>query len=464
MTATSRLDAHPTELLRAGATACAATVQAGHVSALELCEAAISRIEQLDGAINAVVVRDFERAREQARSADATRARGERLPLLGVPMTVKESFNVAGLPTSWGLPPFADFVPQQDAVAVQRLKAAGAVILGKTNVPTVLGDWQCANPVYGRSMHPLDARRTPGGSSGGAAAALAAGMVALELGSDLMGSIRVPANFCGVYGHKPSAGVVAARGHAFPRTDAPPGELAGVCGPLARNADDLMLALDVLAGPDAPEATAWRLALPPPRHAGLAGHRVLVLAQHPLAPVSAALRDAIDRCAARLEAAGVQVAHTSARLPDMTGLHATYDALVSTQLAAQQPDAGRSALDAYGWLGLMQQRGAARAQWGRFFTQFDAVLCPSFGCVAFEHIDDADMSARRLLIDGQATDYGLQAAWASIASLAGLPATAAPIDRDADGLPIGVQIVGPYLEDRTPIHLAGLLAGLVRDS
>ena len=222
----------PLDLASADATDLVAALACREVSALELCDAAIARIEQRDAAINAVVVRDFERARDQARAADAALAAGERRPLLGVPMTVKESFNVAGLPTTWGFERARDLRPTEDAVAVARLKAAGAVILGKTNVPVALGDWQSVNPLYGRSSHPLDAKRTPGGSSGGAAAALAAGMVALELGSDIGGSIRVPAHFCGVFGHKPSHDLLPARGHDFPGFPSGAPSPVAVIGPL----------------------------------------------------------------------------------------------------------------------------------------------------------------------------------------------------------------------------------------
>ncbi|HSN31116.1 MAG TPA: amidase family protein, partial [Ideonella sp.] len=285
---------HDDDLESAGAGALAAAVATGRVSALELCDAAIRRIERLDGAINAVVVRDFERAREQARERDDRVARGERAPLLGVPMTVKESYGVAGLPSTWGFAQFADFRPLEDAVLVQRLKHAGAVILGKTNVPPGLADWQSANPVYGRTVNPHDATRSPGGSSGGSAAAVAAGMVPLELGSDIGGSIRVPAHFCGVYGHKPSYGLLPLRGHNFPGTDGAPVDLA-VGGPIARSADDLALALDVLAGPGLHDAVGWRLALPAPRHARLADWRVLRLDEHPLARVDRGVKAALAR-------------------------------------------------------------------------------------------------------------------------------------------------------------------------
>src|SRR6201997_2302378 len=199
------------------------------ISALELTEHFIARIEALDGKLNAVVVRDFERARAAAKAADAALARGESRPLLGIPILIKESFDVASLPTTWGVPALKNFVPQEDALMVARVRAAGAIILGKTNVPYVLGDWQSFNDIYGTTNNPWDLGRSPGGSSGGSSAALAAGLVPLEFGSDIGGSLRAPAHFCGVLSHKPSLDLVPQRGSGPPETPAVPvrGALGG---------------------------------------------------------------------------------------------------------------------------------------------------------------------------------------------------------------------------------------------
>lgn len=351
----------PTALLAAGAAPSARALAAGQLSAAALCEAAIARIEAIDGALNAVVVRDFDRARRQAAEADAALARGERRPLLGVPMTVKEAFNVAGLPTSWGLPQFRDFVPQQDAVAVARLKAAGAVILGKTNVPPGLADWQSANPVYGRTVHPLDAGRTPGGSSGGGAVAVATGMVALELGSDLTGSLRVPASFCGVYAHKPSHGLLPARGFAFPGTEEALASLPSVIGPIGHGAEDLSLALDVLAGPDAAHVAQGRFMLPAARHAAAKDWRVLVVTAHPQAAVAADVRAAVEGAGRRLAKAGASVAQASDLLPDLAEIGDTYGQIVQTVLAHAEPG-GRSPMQLRTWFDLLATRTRIRAQ------------------------------------------------------------------------------------------------------
>src|SRR5271155_167366 len=233
------------------------------ISSRELVDSAIARIDAIDPKINAVVVRDFDRARAAADAADAALARGERRALFGLPMTVKEQFNIAGLPTTWGDPKFRDWRPDADALVVQRLKAAGAIILGKTNVPINLGDWQSYNDIYGTTNNPWDPTRSPGGSSGGEAATLAAGLSALGAGSDIAGSLRNPAHYCGIYGHKPSWGVIPNRGHGPPGIVTPTD--ISVVGPMARDAEDLALALGVLAGPDVLQQAAWHVSLPAPR-------------------------------------------------------------------------------------------------------------------------------------------------------------------------------------------------------
>lgn len=432
----------------------AAALAARRVSAVELCDAAIQRIERLDGPINAVVVRDFERAREAAKVADAALGRGERRPLLGVPMTVKESFNVAGLPTTWGSPAFKDWIAPTDAVAVARLKGAGAVILGKTNIPPFLADWQSDNSVYGRTNHPLDPGRTPGGSSGGAAAALAAGMAPLEFGSDIGGSIRVPASFCGVFGHKPSYGLVPARGQSAPGQDgcAPP---LAVVGPLARTAQDLALALDIVAGPDADEAVGYRLDLPAPRHDRLADFRVLMIDEHPSAALDGEIRAALRALAANLEGAGVSVERRSDLVPDLAAAQGAYVTLLFTAISRggpPQPDP----LSAHAWLDALDMQFAVRRRWAELFRAFDVVIAPTFGVVAFPH-DEGDFNSRIHTIDGVDTAYGAQVAWPGLATFANLPATAVPIGATKSGLPIGAQIIGPYLEDRTPLAFAAMI-------
>ena len=453
------------------------------LSAVELLDRLIARIEKYDPQLNALVVRDFDRAREAAETADAALARGDRQALLGVPITIKESYNIAGLPTTWGIPMFKDFRPTEDALTVARVKAAGAVILGKTNVPIRLGDWQSYNDIYGTTNNPWDSRRTPGGSSGGSAAALAAGYGPLSLGSDIGGSLRAPAHYCGVYAHKPTLGLVPLRGHTPPSLPPLPRELdLTVAGPMARSAIDLALLLDVVAGPD--EQTggiAYRLALPAARHEDLKSFRVLVIDTHPLLPTGSTITAALDRLCERLAKAGVRVARTSPAIPDLAESARLYMRLLTSVLAARWPDdpyrQTKAAAEALkpddksltaerirgavlshrDWLAADGARARLQRQWRELFREWDVVLCPPMPTPAFPHDHSSPDYARHIEIDGKEYPYFDQLIWPEIATTPGLPATVAPIDRSDSGLPIGVQIVGPYLEDRTTIAFAGLI-------
>lgn len=434
-------------LVRASATDIATAIAAGETSARAQCEAAIARIEAGDGAINAVVVRDFERALVAADAADAAVARGERRPLLGVPMTVKEAFDVAGLPTSWGFSHAAGNIATSDAVAVQRLKAAGAVILGKTNIAPGLADWQSDNPVYGRTANPNDLTRTAGGSSGGSAAALAAGFVPIELGSDIGGSIRVPSAFCGTWGHKPSYGVIDSYGHRYPGSDGADQPL-GVIGPMARTPADLAVLLDILADAPLPRAEA-------------ATTRLLVLDSHPCAPTTSAYRDVIDRVAAALARAGVSVARSSDLLPDLAAQHRAYCKMLAITFAhgAPGPD-GRSATLA-DWFDMLDAQARNRRAWTRLFDAFDAVVTPANVVTAFAHRDDP-YHERRLRVDGQDAGYDAQLVWAGLATYPGLPATAFPAATDGDGLPVGLQVVTRHRADHRAIAIADQLFGALQ--
>ena len=452
------------------------------VSSRELVDAAIARIEALDPKINAVVVRDFDRARTAADAADAALERGERQPLLGLPMTVKEQFNIAGLPTTWGFPKFKDWRPDADALAVQRLKAAGTIILGKTNVPLNLGDWQSYNEIYGATNNPWDLTRSPGGSSGGGAAALAAGFVPLEFGSDIGGSLRAPAHFCGVFSHKPSLDLVPQRGALPPQTPAIPvrSDLA-VIGPMARSAADLALELAVVAGPDElMEGIGYKVALPPPRHDKLADFRVLVIDEHPLCPTASSIRTALDGLAKRLGKAGCTILRASPNLPDLALTSRVYRELLSAFFSADLPPDARERIEAAAkalspdeqslaasglrgatishpeWIRQSRIRGGLRGRWQALFQEVDVVLCPPMPTTAFPH-DHSPGFARKLEVDGAKIPYFDQSVWAGLATLNGLPATTMPIGHDDGGLPVGVQIIGGFLDDRTTIAFAGLL-------
>lgn len=459
-------------------------LQVRKISATELLEHTIARIEVLDQRFNAVVVRDFDRARDAAKAADAALACGVRKPLLGIPITLKEAFNVAGLPTTWGYPQFWDFVPKRDALIVSRLKEAGAVIVGKTNVPLGLGDFQSYNDIYGTTNNPWDVGRSPGGSSGGSAAALAAGFGPLSIGSDIGGSLRVPAHFCGIYAHKPTFDLVPLRGYNPPSSQPLPGSGdLGVAGPLARCASDLLLALSVIAGPDgAREGIGYRLALPPSRHDSLSKFRVLVIDSHPLMPTSCVVRAAISRLVERIARSGARVAHSSALLPDLAKSAGLYMkllaaakssslpldryAMVETQAASMtsvehslQAERMRGTIMSHrDWLICDAKRRDLQQQWHSLFREWDVVVYPSAAIPAFRHDHSEPIEARHLDIDGQTYPFlDVCFTWADPASTCGLPATAVPIDYSSEGLPIGVQIIGPYLEDLTTINFARLL-------
>jgi amidase len=465
----------------ASATELLAQLRAGKVTSSELTDLYIRRIEEFDGRLNAVVVRDFDRARQHARAAD----QGGAGALRGLPITLKESINVSGLRTTCGVPEWKGFVSRHDAPAWARLRAAGAVLLGKTNVPPMLADWQSANPVYGRANNPWDLGRTPGGSSGGSAAAIAAGLSALDVGSDIGGSIRVPAVFCGVYGHRPSETLLPKSGQ-FPMPPMPNAAVVmGVQGPLARSAEDLELALSVLRGADVGEDVAWRVEVPPARHARLADFRVGVLPPLPWLPVDDQLSSALDSLASRLAQLGCAVKRVQPDgLGDWREHHALYRSILSAVTGARLDEESRrqriamfrahddefsrahlrglegTAGDYILWNGKREQyRGA----WRAFFRDWDVLLAPAINVLAYPHIerawptDDSDLTLT-FAVGGRAVPYLDGLVYPAVSTVAGQPATAFPAGTSREGLPIGLQAIGPYLEDRTPIRFAALLA------
>ena len=433
------------------ALATAAAVCSGETTALAECDAAIARIEARNPALNAVVVRDFDRARAAARAFDA--AGDTALPLAGVPMTVKESFDVAGLPTTFGFAEHRDFIAQSDAVAVRRLKAAGAIVLGKTNVPPALADLQSNNPVYGRTSNAVDQSRVAGGSSGGSAVAVASGMVPLEFGSDIGGSIRVPAAFNGVWGHKPTWGVLPPDGHFSPGTDSARTVLS-VIGPIARDADDLAAAIDIVA--DHP--------LRPAPARGPGEWRVLLLTRHPMAKAQASIVAAIETVGEALARAGATVDRASDLLPDLKRQHDGYWAMLQIAMSRRTPvPAGVAPPALETWFHLHDEQARNQRQWRALFQHYDAVIAPALGVTAFAH-DDTPLADRRLSIDGEDTQFFHQFAWAGLATFPMLPATSVPVGADADGLPIGVQVIADAFADHTAIAVARAAHDLVRSS
>ena len=466
-----------TALAFLSATELAAMVRQKRIGCLELLDHMIARVERLDLRINAVVVRDFQRARETARALDSG-GDGSKRPLSGVPMTVKESFDVAGLPTTWGYEEHKDHIAKEDALAVQRLKRAGAVLFGKTNVPVSLMDWQSFNPVYGTTSNPWNTAHTPGGSSGGSAAALAAGFAALEAGTDIGGSIRVPAHYCGVFGHKPTWGLCPPRGHslvgAAAMTD------ISVIGPLARSAADLACALALLAHPDEAE-TALELALPPPRIAGFRGLRVALWPDQPGVETDAETVAKLHELGRFLASEGAEV-DDSARpgFDPVEAFHvylrllfAAMSARMTEQAMAETRDeVARLAPDDMSakavmircidlphreWLHLNERRHKLRRIWSAFFQDWDVLLCPVIATPAMPHMQGGLIPDRRVPVSGREILYDEMLFWPGITGAYHLPASVAPLGLSQAGLPIGVQIVGPLYGDRTTIHVAGLL-------
>lgn len=429
-----------------GAAETAAAIAAGRTSARAECEAAITRIETLNGALNAVVVKDYDRARADADAADAAIARGERRPLLGVPMTVKESFELAGHPQTWGFDHARGNMIADDGSTVRRLRAAGAVILGKTNVPVALADIQSVNPIYGRTNNPWDVSRVPGGSSGGSAAALASGMVPLEIGSDIGGSIRTPAHFCGIFGHKTSYGVIPLDGHRYPGTDGADRPMS-VAGPMARHAADLSLALDVVAARP----------LPPARITTLNGARLLLLTDHPRAAVSAEIVAALDDVEGRAIAAGAVVLRDHPELPDLSALFDAYMKMLVITVSGGAPAPDGHVATVADWFALQDVQARMQRQFAQLFGDVDGILAPVFGTTAFPH-DDRAMMDRTLDIDGVVTRFADQFAWISMATFCHLPSTSTPIAIGAGDLPINMQVIAPVMADHDAIALAGMLA------
>ena len=470
----------------------AEAVRSGRVTSRDLVELHLDRIARYNGDLNAVVTLDTDGARRRADERDGElRAGRVRGPFHGVPMTVKDAFATAGIRTTSGTDGRRDHVPSEDAVAVARLVAAGVVLLGKTNVPEGITGQETANALFGRSCNPWDLERTPGGSSGGAAAAVATGLSALELGSDSGGSIRQPAHCCGIYGHIPTQGLVPLRGH-LPLVSLDEErlqiDLMGA-GPLARHPDDLGVALDVLAGPDGADADGWRLQLPPARRTELAGLRVALWSDDPDVPVESAVRTCLEETGDRLEGAGATVNRTARpdfRLADaervafalwVASTTASTDGFAELVPMADALDPGDDRLPArrlraeamrhHDWVSLdLERRRLARA-WTALLADHDVVICPVSPVVAVAHDPEPERvaelerrMARTIDVDGVARPYLDQISWNIVVGMAGLPATVAPVGITAAGLPVGAQIVGRPFGDRTTIAVAAMLGQL----
>jgi amidase len=458
----------------------AARIRRGDVSSLEALDAFAARIERLNPALGAIVCTDLPRARRLARAADRARAKGAALgPLHGVPMTVKESFDVPGLPTTVGFPEHRDNRPRRPALVVERLEAAGAIVFGKTNVPVAMADWQTFNPVYGTTRNPWDTERVPGGSSGGSAAALAAGLTPLEYGSDIGASIRNPAHYCGVFGHKPTIGLVPMRGQGLPPY-AHDKDIS-VVGPLARSAADLELLLKLTAGADPVWDAGWRVDLRPSTRRTLKGLRVGVLTTAPTADVDLGVQNAIVAMGRAMKAAGAKV-DWDPRLPfDLAHAHHVYLMLLRAATSGSVTDAQVAwaaerrpkvrdddwdyeamlarawTLPHREWHRWNAERMAIAEGWHDWFGRHDVLLCPTAATTAFPHMQHGERWERMLDVNGVPQPTTTQMFWAGLGGMAGLPATVVPAGLAADGLPVGAQLIGARGADLDLLGIAKLL-------
>ncbi len=452
------------------------------ISSVEMLKLYLDRVERLNPALNAIVYMDAEAAMARATQADKALAAGQTWgPLHGLPMTIKDSFEVAGMLTTSGAPELRDHRSPYNAVAVQRLLDAGAIIFGRTNVPLYTGDLQSYNSVYGTTNNPWDISRTPGGSSGGAAAAVAAGLCAMELGSDIGGSIRTPSGFCGVYGHKASWSLIPGRGHI----PGPPGAMSesdiGVYGPIARAPEDLEMAMNILAGPDPLMGLARPAGLPAATEKPLKGLRIAAWIDDPVCPVDRSVGERLQSLLDSLAKAGATINGKARPDIDPRRAFATFVRLLMAVMATGFPEhvlanfledaklldskdtsfAANSAIGATmnhrQWLSANEARNHIRARWTEFFRDYDILLCPITPTAAFPHDHSPNQTGRQIEVNGKPFPYMEQLFWAGIIGMAYLPSTAAPIGRTPAGLPVGVQIVGPYYGDLTTIRVAGLL-------
>jgi amidase len=448
------------------------------ISSLELTERMFARIDRYNSQLNAYVYQLREDAAAQAKKADEAQASGKSLGVLhGVPFSIKESFGVAGHPDTWGIPAFKDTKAPADAEVVARLRNAGAILLGATNVPIGLGDWQSYNSIYGTTNNPWDLKRTPGGSSGGTAASLAAGLAYLSVGSDIGGSIRVPSHFCSLFGHKPTLDLVCTQGQLPGGMRDNPGfdTLLAVAGPMARSAADLMAALKILGGPVGYDAKSWKWELPAPRAASLKNFRVGYVIDDPIAPPTPEMKTLLEKTIAILDRVGAQL---KPGWPAGLNIQALVDcykfhlfAFLYSVAPPEQQESQRKAnanlpnaetlpgmVPFAAWQRQNLNRLAFRARWQDYFNDVDIFLSPVAYTPAFPHDHSLPQDKRTITTSAGSRDYMDMLNWIAPATLTGCPATAAPIGLTPDGLPVGIQIMGPYWEDATPIQFAELLA------
>ena len=443
------------EIVFSSATELAAAMRAGHVSAGEVLEAHLAQIEKHNTVLNAIITMDVEQARKRAREADEALARGEVWgPLHGVPFTLKDAHATAGMRTTTGFPPLANFVPQEDGSVAARLKAAGGILIGKTNVPVMLADYQTANPIFGRTNNPWNIERTPGGSSGGAAAALAAGMTPFEIGTDLSGSIRIPAHFCGVFGLKPTEQRVPLTG-LIPGLPGPrPIRIMSCIGPMARTVDDLALLYGLIAGPDGRDTEVQPVPVDEVPGIELKDLRVAFAPTFPGFPVAKEIRGAVEELAQQLDSLGAVV--EEAKLPqlDFNQEGASAGALIGMMTGAFQPEQQEHPTTLAQYLEALHRRDQSISAWEQFFDEWDVLLCPPSMVTAFPHCE----TGSPLHVDEQEVTYWLVSAHGTVFNYSGHPAVVLPYKLDRAGLPLGVQLVGKRWGESRLLGIAKALA------
>jgi amidase len=444
-------------LILSTATELAAAIREGQVSSTEVLEAHLAQIARHNPALNAIITLDEEGARQRAREADAALARGELWgPLHGLPMTLKDGHSTAGIRTTAGYPPLANYVPTEDGTVAARLKAAGAIIMGKTNVSPRLLDIQSDNAIFGRTNNPWNIERTPGGSSGGAAAALATGMTPLEIGSDLAGSIRIPAHFCGIYGLKTTEHRVSMWGHI---PDLPGAvrshRIMWSIGPLARSIEDLALTYRVIAGPDGRDPDVPPLPIVELPHLAFKDLRIAWAPTFPGVPVGASTRDALHRVASEVERLGARVEEKlpGASFAELAKARAYLSRAV--RLAFEPPSEDEPVPSLAEYYTALHTRDAFIIEWEAFFASWDALLCPVAMRTAFPHCP----TDTPLEVDGEQVNYWRVIGHCAPFNFTGHPVVVVPIGHDEDGLPIGMQIVGRRWSEERLLAIAALIAG-----
>lgn len=446
------------------ATHLAAAIRSRELGSRELLELQLERVERDRERVNAVVTIDADGARAAADAADRRTVRrdGELGPLHGLAVTVKDAIETAGMRSTGGATELADHVPERDAPSVARLRRAGAIVYGKSNVPRWSEDVQTYNPIFGTTNNPHDPTRTAGGSSGGAAAAVASGVTPFELGTDIGGSIRIPSHFCGVCGHKPSFGIVSQRGYLGYLGGGTTDSDLNVFGPLARSVGDLEVLMDVLTSPDDELTCAWSLRLPPPRHDDLRAYRVGVWIDDPDGPLDPEVRAPLHAAAEALSGAGARVSESR---PEV-GLAESSEVFWPLVVGAGSPRLPDDVAAEVGgthvaWIRHTDRAAALRARWREWFRSHDVLLCPVVPVAAFPHDLEGTLVDRRITVNGRVVSHAELLPWVGLVGVAYLPSTVVPVGRTTDGLPVGVQVVGPFLEDRTALFVAARLTELL---